>query len=278
MVVRPQTARALFLLMLLAAGCDGLWPLGNRLVESLDDDPCCGISGFGGISGTTPLPLPKTCYDVREFGGGRDAVYTIFVSDIDKCGRKDVYCEQQQDGGGWTVIQRRWGGRENFNRPWNDYVKGFGNLQGEFFLGLDWIYRISMQRRHELRIELRDSQWTETFTKYWTFTLSDENQNYTMKVTEMDPNSNGGNGLQQHSNAPFSTFDRDNDRVPATNCARQHGGGWWYRGNNCFDSNLNMAYRFMGTGAGRRPAGVAWGQHGRRVYYPYVEMKIRPLV
>lgn len=50
-----------------------------------------------------PLPLPKTCFDIREFGGGHDAVYTIFVSDINKCGRKDVFCEQQQDGGGWTV-------------------------------------------------------------------------------------------------------------------------------------------------------------------------------
>ncbi|XP_054767445.2 ficolin-1-like [Lytechinus pictus] len=265
-------------LVLFWTSCEGVWLLGDELVGSPVDDPCCGTSGFGGVSGTTPLPLPKTCFDIREFGGGQDAVYTIFVSDINKCGRKDVFCEQQQEGGGWTVVQRRWGGRENFNRPWTDYVRGFGNLQGEFFLGLDWIYRISMQRRHEMRIELRDSQWTEIFTKYWTFTLSDEIGNYTMKISDMDPNSNGGDGLSEHNNMPFSTYDRDNDGMLATNCARQNGGGWWYHGNDCFTSNLNMRYRFVGIGPKRRTAGVVWNRDGRQAFFPYVEMKIRPMI
>ena len=44
------------------------------------------------------------------------------------------------DEGGWTVIQRRgqFGNPEDyFYRKWNDYFHGFGALDREFWMGLD---------------------------------------------------------------------------------------------------------------------------------------------
>ena len=37
----------------------------------------------------------------------------------------------------------RYDGSENFDLPWNDYKDGFGNLNGEFWLGLDKMHALT---------------------------------------------------------------------------------------------------------------------------------------
>jgi len=46
----------------------------------------------------------------------------------------DVYCEFDSEHG-WTIIQRRLDGSVDFYRGWDDYVAGFGELRGEYWLG-----------------------------------------------------------------------------------------------------------------------------------------------
>ena len=59
----------------------------------------------------------------------------------------------------WQVIQRRddYGeDRENFNRDWDDYKSGFGNPDGEFWLGNENIYMLTNAEDYSLRVELED--------------------------------------------------------------------------------------------------------------------------
>lgn len=41
-----------------------------------------------------------------------------------------VYCDQETSGGGWTVIQRRSDGKEDFNRNWAAYKSGKNSASG----------------------------------------------------------------------------------------------------------------------------------------------------
>lgn len=50
------------------------------------------------------------------------------------CGLMQAVC-QFDSASGWTVIQRRLDGSEDFFRYWDDYVDGFGNLTGAYWLG-----------------------------------------------------------------------------------------------------------------------------------------------
>ena len=45
-----------------------------------------------------------------------------------------VFCDRATDGGGWTVVQRKRDGSENFLRNWADYQIGFGHLQNKHWL------------------------------------------------------------------------------------------------------------------------------------------------
>lgn len=68
-------------------------------------------------------------------------------------------CDMLSFGGGWTVIQSR-GSFENkptfFNRTWDDYYMGFGDEQGEFWMGLLVIQAMTERYRQELLVQMWD--------------------------------------------------------------------------------------------------------------------------
>uniref|UniRef100_A0A8C2I6J4 Fibrinogen C-terminal domain-containing protein n=1 Tax=Cyprinus carpio TaxID=7962 RepID=A0A8C2I6J4_CYPCA len=80
---------------------------------------------------------PVDCSDVYKSGRILSGIYSIYpAGDIPVW----VYCEmisggKYEDNGAWTVIQRRMDGSVNFYRPWDQYKRGFGNVEGEYWLG-----------------------------------------------------------------------------------------------------------------------------------------------
>ncbi|NXS01991.1 TENR protein, partial [Oxylabes madagascariensis] len=100
---------------------------------------------------------PQDCAQHLMNGDTLSGVYTISING-DLSQRVPVYCDMTTDGGGWIVFQRRQNGLTDFFRKWADYRVGFGNLEDEFWLGLDNIHKITSQGRYELRIDMRDGQ------------------------------------------------------------------------------------------------------------------------
>ncbi|NXY72211.1 TENR protein, partial [Glareola pratincola] len=100
---------------------------------------------------------PQDCAQHLMNGDTLSGIYTISING-DLSQRVQVYCDMTTDGGGWIVFQRRQNGLTDFFRKWTDYRVGFGNLEDEFWLGLDNIHKITSQGRYELRIDMRDGQ------------------------------------------------------------------------------------------------------------------------
>ena len=82
-----------------------------------------------------------------------------------------AYCDQETDGGGWTVFQRRQDGSVDFYRGWTDYKVGFGQLTAEFWLGNDKIHRLTAYRPSSLRVDLEDWKGVKLYAKYGKFNI-----------------------------------------------------------------------------------------------------------
>ena len=153
-----------------------------------------------------------------------------------------VRCDMETDGGGWIVIQRRiTNGTVNFYRNWEDYVNGFGDLDGEFWIGLNNIYQLTNQQEVELQISVWNDIESVITWNYQTFRVSGPENKY--RLTVGNGTGNSGDRLAYHNGHYFSTYDHDNDGRGG-NCAYLTQGGWWY--NSCYRANLNGRHQISG--------------------------------
>ena len=182
------------------------------------------------------------------------------------------------DNGGWTIIQRRVaGGTIDFYQKWNDYEHGFGNLEEEFWLGLQNIHRLTTRDEVELRIDLEDEEGNYVTWTYQEFRVDGPADNYRLHIGEAEGPPGSFDAMANHNNRPFSTYDSDNDAYGGGNCAQNYRGAWWY--NRCFHSNLNGPHDPITPPPPTPTANrVMWYDGSRYLYYPNVEMKVRPKI
>ncbi|XP_034100571.1 angiopoietin-related protein 2-like isoform X3 [Drosophila albomicans] len=133
-------------------------------------------------------------------------------------------CESRIEDGGWTVIQRRLEGNINFQRSWNEYREGFGDLRGDFFIGLEKLHRMTTAHTQELLVFYERSLLETKQEMYRNFLIGSEQEEYVLKSAK----SNGLLGFRGNIGKKFSTYDRDNDEYWLDNCAKIYNGGWWF--------------------------------------------------
>ncbi|XP_034473407.1 ficolin-1-like [Drosophila innubila] len=180
-----------------------------------------------------------------------------------------VACDSETRGGGWTIILRRMDGTVDFYRNWTEYKEGFGDLNGEFFLGLDKIHALTEERNHELLVVLEDLKGIEAFEMYDKFAIGDEDQQYVLHTLGY-ARGTAGDSLGWHRGMKFTTYDRDNDNKKDKNCAVVYSAAWWY--NACHASNLAGKYN-----DNRWDKGVIWNTFkGHDYSLKKAVMMIRP--
>ena len=86
--------------------------------------------------------LVRSCHDILKEGNTRTGIYKTTIGQQEK----EVFCDMQSSGGGWTVLQRRgdFGNPpDHFFRNWTAYRDGFGEAAKEIWLGLEAIYLLT---------------------------------------------------------------------------------------------------------------------------------------
>ena len=170
----------------------------------------------------------------------------------------NVYCDLSTGGGGWIVIQRN---KEDtpvsFNRNWVDYEKGFGDLNTEFWYGLEEIHYLTQRGQWEMRVDyqFRNKSWS--YLHYNQLSVGSASEEYPLTVGGYSGSIARSYALY-YNGAKFSTPDNDNDGKSSGNCATPRKSGNWYK--NCDHIDLNKQSPFV------FPAGNVL----------FAEMKIRP--
>ncbi|KAH8410717.1 hypothetical protein KR222_000243, partial [Zaprionus bogoriensis] len=113
-------------------------------------------------------------------------------------------------GPGWIVILQRVKGGEEFQRDWTTYRNGFGSFDGDFFFGLEKIYRLTTNQPHELYIHMERLNGSFIHARYDSFAISGEDEQYKLSTLGRF-SGNAGDYLAYSRNVKFTTFDRDND-------------------------------------------------------------------
>ena len=114
-----------------------------------------------------------------ESGDRRDGVYE---NDPDNLGSFHVSCDMKTDGGGWTVLQRKLDASVDFHVGWKMYKIGFGDFNGNIWLGLDKIHRLTTSTETMLIVDLIDFEINTTYAKYGIFSVGSESEDYNLSI------------------------------------------------------------------------------------------------
>lgn len=138
----------------------------------------------------------------------------------------------------WIVILYRDSDVLDFNRTWDEYKKGFGSFDGNFFIGLENLHELTKGGKYRLRYEIQTKSGSWYYGEYRRCVVDDEENLYAI---HLDGYAGDAGDMSYENGNSFTTVDRDNDKSTYSNCAKIGGGGWWY--NACYQVNLHGSYK-----------------------------------
>ncbi|XP_068183018.1 angiopoietin-2a [Antennarius striatus] len=220
----------------------------NNLIQTIS------VGSAGENKPTMMQDTPTTfvdCAAIFKSGNTQSGVHTLTIPNTTM--EVKAFCDMETDGGGWTVLQKRFDGRVDFHRTWQEYKEGFGEPSGEFWLGNEFVSRLTSQQSYKLRIQLSDWEGNSEFSQYDQFSLDSEAHNYRIYLKGFSGTAGKISSIGQPG-SDFSTKDADNDKC-VCKCSQLTTGGWWF--DACGPSNLNGMYYPHGQNSNRFN-GIKW--------------------
>ena len=206
---------------------------------------------------THPFTAPiRSCCDLRIFPPDRvpTGVYKMSMGTFVTT---NVYCNMTTDNGGWIVIQRnRKNSQLSFNKNWREHEAGFGDLNKDFWAGLELMHTLTQKGQWEMRVDYQKNDKTWSYLHYNQFSVGSASEEYPLTVGGYSGSIASSRALY-YNGMKFSTPDNDNDGNSG-NCASSHESGNWYK--SCNHINLNQQPPYVNP-------------HG---WVLFTEMKIRP--
>jgi len=143
-------------------------------------------------------------------------------------------CPVQQSAGAQEMLVRKEVGNpaDYFDKTFAEYQKGF-SANGESWLGLDNLHRLTSQQDYKLKITMTDFDGKKYVAIYDQFKVGPAADGYRLTVGGFnDALSTLGDSITPRgwnlNGMKFTTKDRDQDRKTNGNCAQKFTGGWWY--------------------------------------------------
>jgi len=234
-----------------------------------------GLVLVDGECQTNGGPIDNCCclgYNNNNHNVKSPGVYTIGNFCGVKCSNARVLCDTTSGGGGWTVIMKRRkdSSVEFQKRDWVEHEDGFGDLTGDFWLGLRSMNCLTSHGTWELRIDYQLPNETKSYLHYKQFAVGPAEDQYQLTISGFDSvgltdpfYSDGSHPDYSLNKMRFTSRDQDHDNHLSRNCANGNG-GWWY--NKCARIELND------------DNGDFYMLLDHTIHFPtFVEMKIRPL-
>ncbi|KAK7091982.1 fibrinogen C domain-containing protein 1-A-like isoform X2 [Littorina saxatilis] len=248
----------------LKAERDALFNCNQRVAE------LTGLSASTTDRPQVEIHRPVDCTDVQRYSNV-SGVHTLYIGNTSF----PVYCDQDTDGGGWTVFQRRQDGSVNFTRLYHEFETGFGDPHGEFWLGLKNIHQLTSQAEYDLRVDMEDFEHNSTYALYNNFSIADGTDKYRLHLGSLvtGPSANSGH-MSYNDGFQFSALGNDNSGY---NCvATRRGTGWWF--GNCTWVNPNGLYLhgYEALASGDTESKIIWNSfRGHHYSLKRIEMKVR---
>ncbi|KAK2140599.1 hypothetical protein LSH36_1293g00031 [Paralvinella palmiformis] len=170
-------------------------------------------------------PARSSCLN---FSNRPSGIFKVYITDKPTVVYKDVYCDSETDGGGWTVIMRWKDGSVDFNRGWTDYKNGFGSLEGEFWIGNEIIHQLTNDgHTYTLRVDMINYGRESPFAKYSQFSVGSEYEKFVLHFSGYEGASTFSGRLTKINGCMSKKGDEDNAMSVMNQFGNPDEVPWW---------------------------------------------------